>query len=54
MTATDITLMVTSDDQAVIGRATEHFARAAAGLAMDGVHATLMFGPATEDFDGPE
>ena len=54
MTSTDVTLMVTTEDQATAARAVEHFARAAAGLAMDGVSATLMFGPTPkEDDDAP-
>ena len=53
MTSTDITLMVTTTDAEIASRAAEHFARVAAGLALDGVSATLMFGPTPEeDLDG--
>jgi hypothetical protein len=46
-----INLSVTTDDQEVVARATEHFARAASGLAMDGVEGILMFGP--DDDESP-
>jgi hypothetical protein len=44
-----INLSVTSEDQEVIARTTEHFVRAASGLALDGTEAFIMIGPDTED-----
>jgi len=42
---TRLSLSVTTDDEGIIARTTEHFARALTGLALDGVEAFLMAGP---------
>lgn len=47
-----ITLMVTAADPGTVQRTIEHFARAASGLALDGVKAALMVGPEEEEDDG--
>lgn len=46
---TRITLSVTTEDPNLVARTAEHFARAAAGLALDGLNAVIMAGPDTED-----
>jgi hypothetical protein len=46
---TRITLMMTTTDPEQVARSTEHFARAAAGLALEGVEITLMIGPDEEE-----
>jgi hypothetical protein len=42
---TRVSLSITSSDPQLIARAVEHFARAAAGLALDGGQAFMMAGP---------
>ncbi|QHB37228.1 hypothetical protein QDA03_gp13 [Microbacterium phage Terij] len=46
---TRITLSVTTSDPNIVARTAEHFARAAAGLALDGVQTFMMAGPDTDD-----
>lgn len=53
MPNTRLTLTVTTEDQNAVARATEHFARTAAGLALDGVEAVIMIGPDEDETDAP-
>jgi hypothetical protein len=46
---TRITLSVSTTDPNIAARAAEHFARAAIGLALDGVQTMLMAGPDTDE-----
>lgn len=49
MNPTRMSLSVTTDDPQLIARTAEHFARAAAGLALEGVQTFIMIGPDDED-----
>lgn len=49
--STRLSLSVTSDDPQTIARATEHFARTLAGLALDGMDCVLFAGPDVEEED---
>lgn len=40
-----LSLSVTTADQEVVARSIEHFARTAAGLALEGTEAFIMVGP---------
>lgn len=44
-----ISLSVSSDDHNVVARATEHLARTACGLALDGMDCILFAGPEPEE-----
>lgn len=46
-----ISLSVSSTDHGVIARATEHLARTASGLALDGMDCVLFAGPDEEQED---
>lgn len=48
MAHTRLTLTVTTEDPNVVARTTEHFARTASGLALDGVETAIMIGPDSE------
>lgn len=43
-----VSLSMTSTDPELVARATEHLARAATGMAMDGMTAMLFVGPEEE------
>lgn len=51
---TRLSLSVTSDDPEVIARATEHFARTATGLALDGMDCIFFAGPCEEECEYEE
>lgn len=49
MTPIRLSLAVTTGDPELIARTAEHFARAAAGLALEGVESFIMIGPDEDD-----
>lgn len=49
--STRLSLSVTSDDPAIIARATEHFARTVTGLALDGMDCILFAGPDDDEVE---